>query len=55
MFNFIKEFRESSGETKLFTLTVLGLGFIVIGISLFAFLRLDYVRSYKTPVIESEK
>ncbi|MFT5318651.1 MAG: hypothetical protein ACI8RA_001919 [Chlamydiales bacterium] len=48
MFHWINEFKDSSRETKFFAITAFFLGFIVLGASLFAFLRLDYVRSYET-------
>ena len=48
MFHWINEFREASRETKSFAITAFILGVIVLGASLFAFLRLDFVRSYET-------
>jgi hypothetical protein len=56
MFNWLGEFKEASNETKLFTITAIFLGVVVVACSLFAFLRLDYVRSYDTaPKMEAVK
>lgn len=47
MFQWIKRFRQASGETKFFIFNWLIYGVMLIVTTMYCYGRLDYVRSYK--------
>lgn len=49
MLSWISKFRNAKSETKQFVITVIILAIIVFGSLIWAFGRLDYVRSTKPP------
>ena len=56
MFKWLKEYNESSSQTKYFVLNWLVYGLALLITTVYCYARLDYVRSYRTPsVAEREK
>lgn len=56
MWTWIEEFISSTRETKWFLLNWFIYGFLIVVTFLYCYLRLDYVRSYKTTkTIEESK
>ena len=48
MFKLIESFKETTAQTKLYIFCIVLFGMIILGGFFYAFLRLDYVRSYPT-------
>ena len=55
MFSCIQKFQEASRETKLFVVTNIILAVIVLGTLVYAFARLDSVRSYDNSSKQTEE
>lgn len=53
MLTWWKQFRDASGETKLFALVCFLFGALLVVTTVYCYARLDYVRSYKTPSSEA--
>ena len=53
MWRFIKNYKNASGETKLFIWTVVSIGLILVVTTFYAYSRLDSHRSYQTEINES--
>jgi hypothetical protein len=51
MFRWLKEYTDSNSQTKYFTLNAIVYGLALIITSIYCYGRLDFVRSYQTPVI----
>lgn len=50
MFTWIKEYYEASSQTKYFIWNWIIYGIAIIASTVYCYGRLDYVRSYKTPL-----
>ena len=55
MLEWLKEYDESNPQTKYFVLNALIYGLAILITTVYCFGRLDYVRSYRTPVTEELK
>lgn len=51
MFKWLKEYNDSSSQTKYFVLNWLVYGLAILITTVYCYARLDFVRSYRTPSV----
>ena len=51
MLGWLKEYNDSNTQTKYFTLNAIVYGLAIIITSIYCYGRLDFVRSYRTPIV----
>jgi len=52
MFKWLTKYNKSTSQTKYFTLNAIVYGLAILITSVYCYARLDFVRSYRTPVTE---
>jgi hypothetical protein len=55
MFKWLQEYSESTSQTKYFTLNAIVYLLAIAITSVYCYARLDFVRSYRTPVVTEAK